>query len=143
MAQTPFKAYAQHNTMTVTGRIFNAEIPKGQEFLAVTVISTLENEGQECTFTFNTTNGLKSLYEKGWLPKGRLVTVTGHIKNVSETYTKDGVTHLKTRPEIRLVGAQVLDGGLGPMPSSKAPTTAPRGVVVQTAPAAAVETLPV
>ena len=132
MTTTPQKSYSQFNALSVSGRIFNAEIPEGQDFLAVTVISTLQNDGQEVTFTFNSSNGLKSLYEKGWLPTGRSVTVTGHIAKVSETYfdKKSGQTLMRKRPEIHLVGVQILDGGLGPMPEGKTPAVNTAGTVV-------------
>jgi len=112
------KTYAQFNAITVTGRIFHAEIPKGRDFLAVTVISTLENDGQSINFTFNNSNGLKALFEKGFLAVGRTVTITGHVNRVAETYEKDGKLLMKARPEIHLKGVQILDGGLGPMPKA-------------------------
>jgi len=61
-----------------------------------------------------------SLFEKGYFCKGRQVTITGHISNVSEVYTtRTGEVTLRKRPEIHLTGVTVLDGGLGPMPSAE------------------------
>ena len=60
-----------------------------------------------------------SLFEKGYFCKGRQVTITGHIHNVSEVYTtRTGEVAMRKRPEIHLTGVTVLDGGLGPMPNA-------------------------
>ena len=118
MAQA-FKNYADFNTVTVTGRILNAEIPQGRDFLAMTLITNLETEGSQLTFTFNNSNGLKSLFEKGFLPAGRVITVTGRINGVTEIYeTKQGELMTLKYPRVHLTCAQILDGGLGPIPES-------------------------
>ena len=114
--------YAQFNALTVTGRIFNAEIVdnKGNKFLSVSVISTASKDGADLVYTFNNSNGLMSLFEKGYFCKGRQVTITGHIHNVSEYYiTNVGEVRPRKRPEIHLTGVNVLDGGLGPMPAAE------------------------
>lgn len=114
--------YAQFNALTVTGRIFNAEIVdnKGSKFLSVSVISTASKDGADLVYTFNNSNGLMSLFEKGYFCKGRQVTITGHIHNVSEVYTtRTGEVAVRKRPEIHLTGVTVLDGGLGPMPNAE------------------------
>ena len=45
--------YAQFNTMTVTGRITNAEIKSGKngEFLSVSLIHVLQKDADEVTIT--------------------------------------------------------------------------------------------
>ena len=139
MADTQtYTNYAQFNTVTVTGRIFHSEVPKGRDFLSVSVISTLTKDGQEVEFTFTNSNGLKSLFEKGFLSKGRVVTITGHIATCGETYQKDGETHLRKRPQIHMTGVQILDGGLGPAPikdSEAKPVASGRRVIThKTAP---------
>ena len=112
--------YAQFNALTVTGRIFNAEIVlKDNKFLSVSVISTASKDGADLVYTFNNSNGLMSLFEKGYFCKGRQVTITGHLHNVSEVYTtQTGEVRMLKRPEIHLTGVNVLDGGLGPMPNA-------------------------
>jgi hypothetical protein len=115
--------YAQFNALTVTGRIFNAEIVdnKGNKFLSVSVISTASKNGADLVYTFNNSNGLMSLFEKDLFCKGRQVTITGHIHNVSEVYTtRTGEVAVRKRPEIHLTNVNVLDGGLGPMPNAEA-----------------------
>ena len=74
-----------------------------------------------------------ALYQKGFLPTGRRVTVTGHIRTVTETYTnKEGEVVMLKRPKITLVDAQIPTGGLGPMPADKAANTVRRtGVVIK------------
>ena len=117
--------YAAFNVLTVTGRISDIKIvdSKNGKFLAVTMISTLVTDGAEATITFTSTNGLMSLFEKGFLPKGRQITCTGHIADLSEVYTDaDGQVRMLKRPQIKLTGATVLDGGLGPSPKAEKQT---------------------
>ena len=127
--------YAQFNALTVTGRIFNAEIVdnKGNKFLSVSVISTASKDGADLVYTFNNSNGLMSLFEKGYFCKGRQVTITGHIHNVSEVYTtRTGEVAMRKRPEIHLTGVTVLDGGLGPMPNAEGQAQRPATSKVNT-----------
>ena len=79
-----------------------------------------------------------ALYQKGFLPNGRRVTCTGHIKTVAETYTNsEGEVVMLKRPKISLVDAAIPTGGLGPLPADKAANTVRRtGVVVKPAQAA-------
>ena len=119
MAQT---RYSQFNALTVTGRIFNAEIvpgKDGKDFLSVSVISTATKDGTDVVYKFTNSNGLMSLHLDGWFNKGREVTITGHISDVSQVYTdrKTGEVKLRMYPEINLIGATVLEGGLGRMPA--------------------------
>lgn len=123
MAQETTKRYAQFNTLTVTGRIFNAEIVdrNGERFLSVTIISTATKDGEDLTYTFNNSNGLMTLHERGDFNKGREVTITGHIAGIRTAYrTKDGAVKLLKRPEVRMIGVQCLDGGLGRKPQDAA-----------------------
>jgi len=118
------KTYAAFNALTIQGRIANVDLASsnGTEFIAVTVISNLMNDDEGVTVKFTNSNGLKALFEKGFLPVGRLVTVTGHIKSIAETYTnKDGEVVMLKRPQISLVDAQIPTGGLGPLSAEDAP----------------------
>ena len=113
-------SYANFNTVTVQGRVFNAEVVNN-EFLSVTVITNLTDGDEGMTVTFNNSNGIRGLFEKGYLPNGRQVTLVGRIKSVSETYfdKKSGQTKLRKRPNMHLEGVQIPSGGLGPMPAEK------------------------
>ena len=126
--------YPQFNALTVTGRIFNAEIVNynDSEFLSVSVISTAMKDGADLVYTFTNNNGLLKLHRGGNFCTGRQVTITGHIANVSEVYTtKSGEVRMRTRPEIKLVGVTCLEGGLGPMPDpSKKQARVAQGTVV-------------
>ena len=116
------KTYASFNALTIQGRIANVDLATfdGNEFIAVTIISNLMNDDEGVTIKFTNSNGLKALYEKGFLPVGRMVTVTGHIKSISETYTnKSGEVVMLKRPQISLVDAQIPTGGLGPLPAAE------------------------
>ena len=116
------KTYAQFNTLTITGRVSHTELveSKNGEFLAVTLLSDLKDDGEAVAVTFNTSNGLMSLSKKGFLNNGRMVTVTGHLDSFTELYfdAKLGKTRRLKRAKMHLVQAQVLAGGLGPAKKS-------------------------
>ena len=110
--------YASFNALTITGRLSFAEVVtnNGNEWLAVTLLTELKDDGKTVKVTFNTTNGLMSLFKKGYLPTGRLITVTGHLDSFRQIYfdKKLGKAKELKRPELHLTKAQVFDGGLGP-----------------------------
>ena len=58
--------YANFNALTVTGRIFNAEVVEGAsgDFLSVSVISTATKDGEDLVYTFTNNNGLLSLFNE-------------------------------------------------------------------------------
>ena len=128
---TQTKSYANFNTSTFQGRIFDATVANGQygEFVAITVITNLSDDTDGVTVTFNNSNGLLSLAKKGHLTKGRMVHVTGHISGVTEVYEKDGVTQLLKRPRLSLDSntAQLV---LGAIPNADTPKRAAQGTVV-------------
>ena len=127
---TQYKTYAQFNTVSLTGRVFNAEVVDGKngQFLSVTLITNLKDDDEGVTVTFNTSNGLLSLYNKGYLPNGRIVTVTGNLAEVSETYTdKEGTLKLRQRPQLHMV--QVVSH-VGPLPKEASPSAARKGATV-------------
>ena len=125
------KTYANFNSCTFQGRVFDATVANGQygEFVAITVITNLSDDTEGVTVTFNNSNGLLALAKKGHLTKGRMVHVTGHISGVTEVYEKDGVTQLLKRPRLTLDSntAQLV---LGAMPKQDAPQRAVAGTVV-------------
>ena len=132
---TEYRNYAQFNTLTVTGGIHHAELVErnGNEWLSITVITTPETDGPALNSTVTNSNRLMGLFKKGWLPAGRQVTVTGHIASVSQVYEDEkGNMQMLKRPKLHLKGATILDGGLGPMPKDKMPSTA--GQVINGAP---------
>ena len=121
------KSYANFNSATFQGRIFDATIAEGKygEFVAITVITNLSDDTDGVTVTFNNSNGLLALAKKGHLTNGRMVHITGHISGVTEVYEKDGVTQLLKRPRLTLDSntAQLV---LGAVAKTDAPQ---RGVV--------------
>ena len=130
MTTSNYKTYAQFNSVSLQARVYNAEIVKTAtgEFLAVTLITNLKDGDEGITVTFNNSNGLMSLFTKGYLPNGRMVTVTGHVDSISETYTdKAGELKLRMRPQMHLVQAVA---HVGPMPQDKAPQAARKGRTV-------------
>ena len=110
------KSYAGFNSMTVEGRIFNAELVTrdGQEFLSLSVIQNLQDDDAGCEFTFTNSNGLMSLFKKGYLPTGRRVYVVGHVKEVSSTWTDKatGEVRLLKRPRVRMDQVTVTVGAM-------------------------------
>ena len=104
--------YASFNVLTITGRVSHAEVVEGKygEFLAVTVLTELVNDGKTVAVQFNNTNGLLGMVKKGHELKGRLVTVTGHLEGFTELYfdKKAGKTKRLQRPRLNLGQAQIL-----------------------------------
>ncbi len=111
------KTYAMFNTLTITGRLSFAEVVKGTngDYLAVTLISELTDGSEGIAVSFTTNNGLMSLFNKGYLQSGRMITVTGHLNKFEETYfnKQTGKRAILQRPRLTLGQAQVLHGGLG------------------------------
>ena len=133
-SMSEFTNYVQFNQVTVAGRIAKAEVVTSKkdndQFLAVTVLTTLTTNGQTTAFTFTDSNGLLGLFNAGYLPVGRQVTITGHISGVKETYVdRDGNVNLLSTPQIKLSGASIPDGGLGAMPKDKTTVIAKTTVV--------------
>ena len=114
---TDRKSYALFNTLTITGRLSFAEVVNGNngDYLAVTLISELMDKTDGIAVSFTTNNGLMSLFNKGYLQSGRMITVTGHLNKFEETYfnKQTGKRAILQRPRLTLGQAQVLHGGLG------------------------------
>ena len=128
-----YKTYAQFNSFTVNGRILASEVVSrpNAEFLSVTLITAPADDSEGMTVTFTNSNGLMALAKKGGLPVGRMVTVTGHIASVHETYTnKDGEVVMLKRPRIHLVDAAIPTGGLGATPRTEGVDRPAAGTVV-------------
>ena len=113
-----YKTYASFNTLSITGRMSHAEVVKGNngDYLAVTLISELTDGSEGISVQFTTSNGLMSLFNSGYLNKGRMITVTGHLNKFEETYfnKQTGKRAILQRPRLSLGQAQVLHGGMGP-----------------------------
>ena len=131
---TEYTNYSQFNALTITGRVSSLKLLDGKygEALALTMISTLETDGDEVTIEFTSKNGLMTMFNNGNLDVGRMLTVTGHIKAVEQVYTdKDGQVRLLKRSKVILKGATVLEGGLGPAPKKEVKTPRTAGEVVR------------
>ena len=137
MAQT-IKSYANFNTASFEGIIFDVTVVDGKygEFLAVTVITNLIDDGDGITVTFNNSNGLLKLHKDGFLNKGRRVHVTGAITEISQVYEKDGELQLRKRPQLAL-DSKTVQVKLGALPASEksAPGTKVIRKVVKSQPA--------
>ena len=130
---TEVKSYASFTTVSVQARVYNTDIAEGKygEFAAITLIANLADDDDGITITFNNSNGIKSLVEKGLLPVGRQVTVTGAMAGIRETYTNsDGEVQLLKRPTLALDGRTV-QLHLGALPRTDAPKRAAAGTVVK------------
>ena len=114
------KSYAQFNTSTFEGRVFDATIVDGQygEFLAVTIITNLVDGDDGITVTFNNSGGLLKLHKDGYFGKGRRVHVTGAITGVSQVYEKDGELQLRKRPQLTF-DSKTVSVKLGAAPTSE------------------------
>ena len=126
------KTYANFNSATFQGRIFDASIATGQygEFVSITVITNLSDDSEGVTVTFNNSNGLLALAKKGHLTRGRMVHITGHISGITEVYEKDGEVQLLKRPRLTLDSntAQLV---LGAVPKADVPTAPTKVVTVK------------
>jgi len=126
------KSYANFNSATFQGRIFDASIATGQygEFVSITVITNLADKSDGVTVTFNSSNGLLALAKKGHLTRGRMVHITGHISGMTEVYEKDGMVQLLKRPRLTLDSntAQLV---LGAIPKADGPTAPTKVVTVK------------
>ena len=135
-----YTAYANFNNFVVTGRILDSKLVdtrSGDKMLAVTMITTpTKGDEQGLNVTFVNQGNLMALFTAGKLSKGRVITVTGHIETVSATYTKEGKTFARKRPQIELgFTAQILEGGFGALPKGdKQPVAAGTEVVVDNTP---------
>ena len=113
-----YKTYAAFNALTITGRLSHAEVVEGNngDYLSVTLISELTDGSEGVAVQFTTSNGVMSLFNSGYLNKGRMITVTGHLNKFEETYfnKKTGKRAILQRPRLTLGQAQVLHGGMGP-----------------------------
>jgi len=133
---TQMTSYANVNQLTFTGRISATKVVSGKngDFLAVTMITNIAND-KSVNVTFNDSNainGIMKLEANGKLPVGRMVTVTGTIDNVSEVYLdKAGEPVMRKRPELKLIGATILRGGLGALPKSVTATRVLQGTPVK------------
>ena len=118
------KSYANFNTVTFEGRVFDATVAKGQygEFLAITIITNLMDGDDGITVTFNDGNGLLKLHQQGYFDKGRRVHVTGAISGISEVYEKDGELHVRKRPQLML-DSKTVQVKLGAAPATDKPAT--------------------
>ena len=130
-----YKTFASFNTLTIAGRLSHAEEVdhQGKKWLSVTLLTELVDEGKTIAVTFNTTNGLYSLYKSGHLQNGRRMTVTGHLASFTELYfdKKAGKTKVLKRPVLHLTKAQVFDGGLGPSAKKAEDTSSAAGTVIE------------
>ena len=120
-------SFRQFNTASFAGRVADASIPQGRDFGSITLYSTIEND-REVTISFTVSGKLMEFIEKGYLMNGRQVIVTGHISDVSQVYTKDGVVKLRKRPDIRLAGVSL---ELGAKPASARSEAPAAGTTVQ------------
>ena len=117
---TESKSYASFNALTIQGRVSHAEMVDGKygKFLAVTLLSELQNDAPAVAVQFNQTSGLLfAIFNKdSEALQGRMVTITGHLESFTELYfdKKAGKTKRLQRPRLQLSKAVVLDGGLGP-----------------------------
>ena len=127
-----YTRYGNFNTITVAGRISNIKEMTnnrdGSSYLIITLITTLDTDGQDATITFFIPD--TNFYRNGHMPNGRVCTVTGQLKSAKETYEKDGATVLKQRVELELKNATINDNGWGAKPGAKAKTAVERPVKV-------------
>ena len=82
--------WADANTMTFTGRVFNAELVAGRygEFVSLDVITrpVQDDDSSQVVIHLNSSQ-LVAFYKAGGIPSGRVVTVTGNMTGLETSYT--------------------------------------------------------
>ena len=99
--------WADANTMTFNGRVFNAELVDGRygQFVALDIITrpVKDDDDSQLVVHLNSSQ-LVPFFEAGGIPNGRNVTVTGNMTSLETTYTnkETGEVMLLRRPRINL-----------------------------------------
>ena len=117
------RTYAAFNSLTITGRISHTDLVEGKygEFVAVTLLTELQNDAQAIAVQFNSKD-LIALQKGGYLNNGRQLTVVGHLKSFTELYfdKKAGKTKRLQRPRLELDNVVLMPGAMGPGPKRDA-----------------------
>ena len=113
--------WADANTMTFAGRVFNAELIEGRygQFVAIDIITrpVKDDDDSQVVVHLNSSQ-LVPFFEAGGIPTGRSVTVTGNMTSLESSYTdkQTGEVMLLKRPRINLGDAFCQ---WGPKPAAK------------------------
>ena len=101
--------WADFNNVSLEGRISHAEIKTSEnnEFVSVSVITTLKDGTDGVVVQFTSSNGILQLAKKGYLTKGRRVYVTGSLVGFETHYIKDGVATPLQRGRMRLADVRI------------------------------------
>ena len=134
-----YKTYAQFGSATFTGGIVEITMLNNSvgEYLAITLKHAARGETHKdgvaefAVKFYCSDRGMIGLYKKGWLPRGRKVTVMGKLTDIQTSYEKEGQVYLLQCPRLQLSDAVVVDGGLGPAKQEAMPST-PRQVINST-----------
>lgn len=116
-----YKVWADVNSVTIMGRVFHVEKLESNygEYLAFTIITnTVDDDAVGMNVRFNSDDkGLMKMFDGGYIPNGRRITVIGQIKEVRNSYTNnDGVVVALKRPELSLIR---VNAQLGASPKAK------------------------
>ena len=134
-----FKVYAQHNSLTVTGRVVSCKIANGKngEFLSLALLHNAEDDDNGIEYRVTLNGGLLSFVKKGYDLNKRMLTVTGHMTTPEAYYTDaEGAIQLLQRPRVRMTDCVVMPGGLGAGPKKMTVKAGvPANVVIKPAPA--------
>lgn len=104
------KQYRDFNVSAFEARISHTEIvTKGDDvWVAVTAITTLQDDTDGVSLSFTSSNGLLALARAGHMSVGRRIHVSGAIKSVESHYVdKNGLVVPLKRARLRLIEAQV------------------------------------
>ena len=107
--------YSDFNSASFEGRVLFVEevTNNGQQWIKVSVASVLKDGTDGVTLTFNDSNGIFGLYQKGYLPVGRRVHLTGSISDFRSHYVdRDGLVLPLKKPQMHLVGVSLKLGAL-------------------------------
>lgn len=116
-----YKVWADVCAVTITGRVMHVEkvTNNSGDYLSFTVITNTQDDDATGTSVKFTTSqsGMMKMFDGGYIPNGRRVTLIGSIKEVRNSYVNsDGVVVALKRPEITL---RRVDINLGALPKAK------------------------
>jgi hypothetical protein len=100
---TELKKLPDFQHVTLHGRIAYMEkaVHEGQEFLAITLMHTI-NENTDIRVKFTNSNGLLTAFINGNLVIGQELTIGGTIKGIRSFYMKDDVLTPLKNPEFQV-----------------------------------------
>jgi hypothetical protein len=110
VAQQSPTRWADANTVTFSGRVYNAELVNGRygEFVSLSIITrpVQDDDSSQLVVVMNSSQ-LVNYFKAGGIPTGRVVTVTGNMSGIETSYTNKSTGEIVPlqRARVRLAEA--------------------------------------